>query len=211
MDIRAIYGNSCSVCGKPAEVRMGKLAYCLDCYNHLSDYLADVHSPTNDSFQILALDQEGHAVEFEVERLALGVRSLWTAVELVPENDPRREWGYVGRKVSVLVDMNAWTQDQAFDALSAKVQRVVGRRSTDAQGVLDGRSGEVHAHQPGQTLWGKSAGVARIECDDAGTTSVVVDGQRLTGEQFLELLSCYEDADLYWQVRDRADDAPDWF
>lgn len=210
MDVRAMYGNYCSVCGKPAEVHLGKLGYCLDCYNRLSDYLADVHSPTNDAYQVLALDPEGHAVEFEVQRLALGARSLWTAVEVVPANDPRREWGYVGRKVSVLVDMHAVTQEQALDALSVKVQRVVGRASVDVQRPLGQDASEAALHQPGQTLWARPTGVARIERDEHENTYAVVDGQLLTGDQLLELLSCYEDADLYWQVRDRADGEPDW-
>ena len=211
MDIRGLYGGTyCSVCGRPAEIHMGKLAYCLDCYNHLSDYLADVPSPTNDSYQILALDPEGHAVEFSVERFSMGVRSEWTAVEVVPDNDPRREWGYVGRSVSVTVNMEAMTQEQALDALSVKVQRLVGRASLVAQGSPDGRRQGTHAHVPGETLWAKETGVARIECDEDGERSVIIDGQRLTGEQFLDLLSCYDGSDLYWQVRDRSAGAPGW-
>lgn len=189
---------------------MGKLGYCLDCYNHLADYLAGVPSPTNDSYQILALDPDGHAVEFSVERISRGVSSEWTAVEVVPENDPRREWGYVGRSVSIFVDMSAMTQEQALDTLAVKVQRVVGRPSMDVQNVQPGQAGETQMRRPGQTLWAKATGIGRIECDERGGTSVIVDGQRLTGEQFLELLSCYEDSDLCWQVRDRTDDAPEW-
>lgn len=210
MDIRAMYGKSCSVCGGPAEVHMGKLAYCLDCYNRLSDYLAGVPSPTNDSYQILALDAEGHAVEFSVERFSMGTRSEWTATELVPENDPRREWGYVGRSVSIVADMDSMTQGQALDALSIKVQRLVGQSSLDVRNVLDGQVSGTSARRPGQTLWAQETGVARIESDERGETSVVVDGQRLTAEQFLDLLSCYEGSDLYWQLRDRTDDVPGW-
>ncbi len=210
MDVRALYGNNCSVCGKPARIHMGKLAYCLDCYNHLSDYLADVPSPTNDSYQILALDSDGHAVEFSVERFSMGTRSEWTAVELVPEGDPRRRWGYVGRSVSMVADMEAMTQEQALDALAVKVQRVVGRSSVDVRNALAGQVGETNAFRLGQTLWARDAGVARIESDEDGRPSVVIDGQRFSGEQFLDMLGCHEGADLYWQVRERTDDAPDW-
>ncbi len=210
MDIRGLYGNRCSVCGGPAQVHMGKLAYCLNCYNHLSDYLAGVPSPDNDSYQILALDAEGHAVEFSVERFSRGVSSEWTAVELVPDNDPRREWGYVGRRISISADMEVMTQEQALDALSVKVQRMVGQSSMDVQNVLGGMAEDTHARRPGQTLWAKATGVARIECDEHGNRSVVIDGQRLSGEQFLDLLSCYDGSDLYWQIRDRSDDAPGW-
>ena len=209
MDVRALYGNNCSVCGKPARIHMGKLGYCLDCYNHLSDYLADVPSPTNDSYQILALDPDGHAVEFSVERFSMGTHSEWTAVELVPEGDPRRRWGYVGRSVSMVADMEAMTQEQALDALAVKVQRVVGRSSVDVRNALAGQVGETNAFRPGQTLWARDAGVARIESDEDGRPSVVIDGQRFSGEQFLDMLGCHEGADLYWQVRERTDDAPD--
>ena len=210
MDVRSLYGNYCSVCGKPARVHMGKLAYCLDCYNHLSDYLADVPSPTNDSYQILALDPEGHAVEFSVERFSRGTSSEWTAVELVPDDDPRRQWGYVGRSVSITANMGELTQEQALDALAVKVQRMVGHASMDAHDVLEGQVWETHARRPGQTLWAREMGVARIACDEDGEKGVIIDGQRFSAEQFLDLLSCYEDFDLYWQVRDRDGDAPDW-
>ena len=210
MDIRGLYGNSCSVCGKPARVHIGKLAYCLDCYNHLSDYLADVPSPTNDSFQILALDPDGHAVEFSVERFSLGVRSEWTAVELVPEDDPRREWGYVGRSISISADMDTMTQEEALDALAVKVQHVVGHASVETHNVLAGQVWKTTARRPGQTIWAQDTGIARIDCDEDGNMGVVVDGQFLSGEQFLDLLSNYEGFDLYWQMRDRSDDVPDW-
>ena len=212
MDVRDLYGRGdhCSVCGAPARVHMGTLAYCLNCYNHLSDYLADVPSPTNDSYQILALDADGHAVEFSVERFAMGVRSEWTAVELVPDDDPRREWGYVGRSVSISADMEEMTQEEALDALAVKVQRLVGHASMEAHVVPAGQVWETSARRPGQTLWAKETGVARIESDSSGYRSVVVDGQRLSAEQFLDLLSCYEGFDLYWQMRDRSDDVPGW-
>ncbi len=210
MDVRALYGNYCSVCGAPARIHMGKLAYCLDCYNRLSDYLADVPSPTNDSYQILALDPQGHAVEFSVERFSMGTRSEWTAVELVPDDDPRRRWGYEGRSVSIIADMDAMTQEQALDALAVKVQRMVGQASVDVRTLSAGQVGETNAFRSGQTLWARDAGVARIECDEDGRPGVIIDGQRFSGEQFLDLLSCYDGADLYWQVRDRTDDAPGW-
>ena len=53
-------------------------------------------------------------------------------------------------------------------------------------------------------------GIARIESDEHGETSVVVDGQRFTAEQFLDLLSSFEGFDLFWQIHDASDDLPDW-
>ena len=78
------YASRCAVCGKPARVFLGSTSYCQDCYNRLADYLAGVQSPSNDSYQILALDPAGHTVEFSLERYSFGARSVWTAVEQVP-------------------------------------------------------------------------------------------------------------------------------
>ena len=123
------YASRCAVCGKPARVFLGSTSYCQDCYNRLADYLAGVETPTNDSYQILALDPAGHTVEFSVERYSFGARSVWTAVEQVPADDPRREWGYVGRSVSIAVDAARVSQDEAYDALMVKVQHVVDHAS----------------------------------------------------------------------------------
>ena len=204
------YTSRCSVCGKPARVYMGSTSYCLDCYNRLCDYLAGVESPTNDSYQILALDADGHTVEFAVERFAFGTRSVWTAVEQVADDDPRREWGYVGRSVSIEADAQRMTQDKAFDALMVKVQRLVGHASMRPVPIARDQVGKTSARRPGRALYANETGVARIESSVDGERSVVVDGQRLSPEQFVDLLGCFEGFDLYWQVRDRSDEPPEW-
>ena len=204
------YTSRCSVCGKPARVYMGSTSYCLDCYNRLCDYLAGVESPTNDSYQILALDAEGHTVEFAVERFAFGTSSVWTAVEQVADDDPRREWGYVGRSVSIEADAQRMTQDEAFDALMVKVQRLVGHASMRTVPIARDQVQETSARRPGRALYANETGVARIESSVDGERSVVVDGQRLSPEQFVDLLGCFEGFDLYWQVRDRSDEPPEW-
>lgn len=204
------YTNLCSVCGKPARVFLGSTSYCLDCYNHLTDYLAGVESPTNDSYQILALDAQGHTVEFAVERFAYGTHSVWTAIEQVPADDPRREWGYVGRSVSIEADASRMSQDEAFDALMLKVQRMVEHESMRATPIAQGQVWSTSARRPGRVLYANETGAARIESDATGRPSVVVDGQRFTPEQFLDMLSCFEGFDLYWQVRDASDEPPVW-
>ena len=204
------YANRCSVCGKPADVHLGSTSYCRDCYNHLTDYLAGVQSPTNDDYQILALDSKGHTVEFAVERYAFGTASVWTAVEQAPADDPRREWGYVGRSVSVAIDARLMSQEEAFDALMVKVQRLVGHASTRSVPVAQGQDLDLSTRRDGRVLFANETGVARIETDDAGKRSVVVDGQRLSPQQFVDLLSCFDGSDLYWQVRDASDQPPEW-
>ena len=204
------YTSRCSVCGKPARIYMGSTSYCLDCYNRLSDYLAGVETPTNDSYQILALDADGHTVEFAVERFAFGTRSVWTAAEQVADDDPRREWGYVGRSVSIEADAQRMTQDEAFDALMVKVQRLVGHASMRTVPIARDQVQETSARRPGRALYANETGVARIESSVDGERSVVVDGQRLSPDQFVDLLSCFEGFDLYWQVRDRPDEPPEW-
>lgn len=204
------YTSRCAVCGKPARVYLGSTSYCLDCYNHLTDYLAGVETPTNDSYQILALDTEGHTVEFAVERFAFGTSSVWTAIEQVSDGDPRRAWGYVGRSVSIAADAQRMTQDEAYDALMVKVQRLVGHASVRATPIARGEVWSTSARRPGQVIYANETGVARIESNEHGERCVVVDGQRLSPEQFVDLLSCYEGFDLYWQVRDASDEPPVW-
>jgi len=207
---RSRYGNRCVGCGKPARVNLGSTAYCLDCYNRLTDYLAGVKTPTNDSYNILALDPDGHTVEFAVERFAVGVTSIWTAVEQVPDDDPRRKWGYVGRSVSIAADAQRMSQEEALDALMVKVQRLVGHASMRATRIASGEAWSTTARREGQVLTANETGCARIESDETGNPSIVVDGQRFTPEQFADLLSCFEGFDLYWQVRDASDEPPAW-
>ena len=204
------YTSRCSVCGKPARIYLGSTSYCLDCYNHLTDYLAGVQTPTNDNYQVLALDPQGHTVEFAVERFAFGTVSTWTAVELVTPDDPRREWGYVGRSVSIVADATHMSQEEAYDALMLKVQRLVSHESLRSTPATRDHGEATSARRPGRVLYANETGVARIECGEDGSKSVVVDGQRLTPEQFVDLLSCFEGFDLYWQVRDASDEPPAW-
>jgi hypothetical protein len=204
------YANRCVVCGKPARVYMGASAYCLDCYNHLNDYLVGVKSPTNDNYSILALDPEGHTVEFLVERLSFGTTSTWTAVEQVPADDPRRKWGYEGRSVSIAADASLMSQEEALDALMVKVQRITGHASMRGTRIASGEVWETSARREGQVLYANETGVARIESDEHGERSVVVDGQRFSSSQFADLLSCFEGFDLYWQVRNTSDEPPEW-
>ena len=204
------YASRCMVCGKPARVHMGSSVYCLDCYNRLTDYLAGVETPTNDNYNILALDPEGRTVEFAVERFAFGPNSVWTAVEQVDADDPRREWGYEGRSVSIAADARIMSQDDALDALMVKVQHLVGHASMRGTPIASGQIWETAARRKGQVLYANETGVARIESDVDGQKSVVIDGQRFSPEQFLDLLSCFEGFDLYWQMRDASDEPPEW-
>ena len=204
------YTSRCAVCGKPARIFMGSTSYCQDCYNHLTDYLAGVQSPTNDSYQILALDPSGHTVEFAVERYAFGTASVWTAVEQVSAGDPRREWGYVGRRVSIAADARRVSQDEAYDALMVKVQHLVDHASMRTVPLGRGESQETSAHGGGRAFYANETGVAHIESGERGERTVVVDGQRLTPEQFVDFLSCFEGYDLYWQVRSATSEPPEW-
>ncbi len=204
------YASRCAVCGKPARVFLGSTSYCQDCYNRLADYLAGVQSPSNDSYQILALDPAGHTVEFSLERYSFGTRSVWTAVEQVPADDPRREWGYVGRSVSIAVDASRVSQDEAYDALMVKVQHMVDHASMRTAPLSLGDAETTTARRPSRALYANETGVARVEVDEDGEKSVVVDGQRFTPEQFVDLLSCWDGFDVYWQVRGAADEPPAW-
>ena len=204
------YASRCVICGKPARVNVGASAYCLDCYNHLTDYLVGVESPTNDSYSVLALDPEGRTVEFAVERYSFGFTSVWTAVEQVPADDPRKEWGYVGRSVSVAVDARLTSQEEALDALMVKAQRLVGHASMRTRPLALGEASQTTAQAAGKAFYANETGVARIESDEHGEKSVVVDGQRFTPQQFVDLLSCFEGFDLYWQIRDASDEPPQW-
>ena len=145
-----------------------------------------------------------------MERFAFGTHSVWTANEQVPPDDPRREWGYEGRSVSIAVDARRTTQEEAYDALMVKVQRMVDHASMRTVPMALGQQQETTARRPGRALYANETGVARIECDEQGQKSVVVDGQRFSPEQFVDLLSCFEGFDLYWQIRNATDQPPEW-
>ncbi len=200
------HGSRCQVCGKPARVHVGTTAYCLDCYNNLADYLYGVKTPTNDSFNILALDSEGRTVEFAVERYAHGTASTWTAVELVDDDDSRRADGYVGRSVSIVADARVVSQEEALDALMVKVQRVVGKPSLHAHIVPPDQVWDGPVQFADRVIYANETGMARVDCDEQGRTCFVIDGQRFSAEQFAALMSAYEGFDLYWRVGDVSDE-----
>jgi hypothetical protein len=73
-----------------------------------------------------------------------------------------------------------------------------------------GQVGDASARREGQVLYANETGVARIESDEEGKRSVIIDGQRFSPDQFVEMLSCFEGFDLYWQLRGAADVPPEW-
>lgn len=200
----------CTICGKEVRVWFNDVPYCLDCYNRMMDHRTGMESPTIDSYRILALDAEGHAVEYGIERFSTGTKSIWTATEDVSDDDSRRSWGYVGRTVSTVADLLEEDESEAFDELMLKAQRLTAHASADAHPIRPGEYWPNTARRGNAVVNANETGVAHITCDDNGKHCVVVDGQQLTAEQFLDMLMCYEGFDMYWRMCDASDEIPDW-
>ena len=60
------------------------------------------------------------------------------------------------------------------------------------------------AHVGGEVRFANDAGWGRIDEGDDGPC-IVIDGQRHTGEQFLDLVSAYVGFDLRWSIADHTD------
>lgn len=200
------YNNEdvCVACGRQARVILGGVPYCLDCYNMLEEEVLGIAHVTNDHAVVVAFDSDGKAVQFAVERMLMPMGARWTARELVGPYDPRSREGYVG--IEVCCDLDPYMdQTDALDAIWHKAQQALTDRSTEEHKHQRFANG-VYKHR--STIYAKDSGWGRIDEDDQGNMSIIVDGQRYTGEEFLMLMSACVGFDLHWQIHDATDDLP---
>ena len=111
--------------------------YCAACYNMWAEDAAGLPHAGEPRATIVAIDRDGRAVEFAVERMVYAVGIGYTATEVVPDGDPRAELGYVGLQVQVLEPLDG--------------DRGRGRRRAVAEGSAGGIE-EVPEHEAGSGL-----------------------------------------------------------
>lgn len=201
------HAEGCRVCGNQApRVFISGDPYCLSCYNELVERVMGAPRVTNDQSTIAVFGAGGEMLQFAVERLASPLGAEWTAREVVGEDDPRREHGYEGVEVSTFADPMG-NQDEALAELWEKAQQAVARPSTHTPEWQGGYISN-GAHFGDEVRFANESGWGRISDDEDGRY-IVVDGQRYTGEQFIELVGVYVGFDLRWEIVDRTDPLPE--
>ncbi|MBQ9001882.1 MAG: hypothetical protein IJ087_08525 [Eggerthellaceae bacterium] len=201
------WSEGCRVCGGSPRVYLNALPYCLDCYNDLAERMMGIPHVTNDHSAIVVFDPDGAMLQFSVERIVDPVGATWTAREVLAAADPRAEHGYEGVEVSIRVPADA-DQDEALGSLWEKAQQAVGNPSTHVPSWMPGPVSN-GAHVGGEVRFANDVGWGRLDEGEDGATCIVVDGQRYTGEQFLDLLSANVGFDLHWRIADHADPLPE--
>ncbi|HAM16701.1 MAG TPA: hypothetical protein DCP91_12765 [Eggerthellaceae bacterium] len=193
----------CTVCGADPRVFLDRVPYCLNCHNELTERLMGTQHITNDSSTLAVFDAGGALVQFAVERMVTPPFARWTAHELVDDNE------YVGVEVCVDADPDE-DQDITLARLWEKAQQAISRPSTHVHAHPAHLSGWVSngAHMGGEILFAEDSGWGRIDEDEHGRCSVIVDGRRYGAEEFLGLFSGHVGFDLHWQIHDPSDDLP---
>ncbi|MBR0405830.1 MAG: hypothetical protein IJI68_11645 [Eggerthellaceae bacterium] len=201
-----VEGVACTVCGTNPRVFLGAIPYCLNCYNELTERLMGAPHVTNDASVLAVFGKDGDMLQFGVERMLTPPFARWAAHEVVEDDDPRHDTGYVG--IEVCIDANvAEDQEETLAKLWEKAQEAVSRPST----YVHEHSGRISngAHVGDKVHFAANSGWGRIIEDEHGHYSIIIDGQRYDAEQFLGLFTGYTGFNLYWQIHDRGDDLPE--
>lgn len=199
-------GVACTVCGTNPRVFLGAIPYCLNCYNELTERLMGAPHVTNDASVLAVFGKDGDMLQFGVERMLTPPFARWTAHEVVDEDDPRHDSGYVG--IEVCIDANVVEdQEETLAKLWEKAQEAVSRPST----YVHEHSGRISngAHVGDEVHFAANSGWGRIIEDEHGRYAIIIDGQRYDAEQFLGLFTGYAGFTLHWQIHDRGDDLPE--
>ncbi|MBR3317086.1 MAG: hypothetical protein IKG21_04615 [Atopobiaceae bacterium] len=186
--------DKCTRCGRAPRVFVGRVPYCLSCYNaKVEDTLGLPHF-SDDGLALVAFDENGKAVEFAVERLVGPNLTSWTAREIPDSKGDKR---YVGLEVGMYSELDDDPQE-AFNKLWDKVQVVLSKPSTHVF--------TLPTNLPPYTrkdTYANNSGWGRLDVDDFGVPCIVVDGMRYTADEFFNLFSSYEGFELHWTLKDR--------
>lgn len=189
---------SCCVCGKEARVSIGGAGYCADCYNRMTEDLMGLEHVDHPRLTV-SFDVDGRARAFDVERLIFGDVVSWTAREQGAES---------GFEFNVTGPVDEDPAD-ALSRLYEKVDRCLSVRSAELGEVPEDLKNAVwpHAVWRGDRHLGLSEGsFGRLTVDGAGDLALVIDGELVTGREFLDMLHSYEGFTLRWQIVDPSDD-----
>lgn len=196
--------GGCSVCGAKPRVFLGKVPYCLDCYNKMVERDLGIPHVTRDNSVFIAFDSSGRAVQFAVERMLMPHLASWTAREMIEKNDARKRYGYEGVSVTIYADPEE-DQDLTLAKLAEKTQETLSKPSIDREKLDPNFPISNGINRDNMVCFANKEGWGRIDMDDWGNYCLVIDGERYSGEEFLRLLSCYEGFNLTWNIRDQGD------
>ena len=211
----SVYYGMCAVCGAEPRVFLGRIPYCLACYNELTERLMGVPHITNDRSVLAVFGPQDSLVQFAVERILTPPIARWTAREIVDADDPRTAGGYEGVEVNLFALANE-DADETLSLLWEKAQQAISQPSTKTHEILNARGERIAdtrvsngAHVNGEVRFAENVGWARITEDEHGAYYAIVDGQRYDAEQFLGLFTDRIGFNLHWEVHDSMDPLPE--
>lgn len=194
----------CMVCGKEARVFVGNEAYCLDCHNNVVEHELGIEHVEHDSSTLVAFDQSGRVVQFGVERMLLPHLASWTAREMVEGGASRRGSRYEGIEVTTYAEPDE-DSDETLVRLNSKVQEILENPSTKSEKCSPGMRISNGVHRGDEAVFANESGWGRISYDERDGYCIVIDGWRYTGDEFIQMLTCYEGFNLHWRISDNGE------
>lgn len=178
-------GDTCEICKKNlAKIRIGNHSYCFDCHNKMA--LRDMG--IDDSFtyakNMSVIEPNGQMHTFEIEHVVFGGIVSWEANE--------KDGDYQFRLISDVEEDGAFTAHKLF-------RKIV-------EGVCN-KTLEEHKGQWNTSYSLRSKGnITIIEDEDRDfAPAFEIDGQKLTPEEFAELVSGYAGFQMQYQIKDGSD------
>ena len=178
----------CDLCANDAVIRMESRSFCLDCFNGLTLQAMGFDEYPDYEKQIEVVDNAGGRHCFQITYMIFSDRTVWRAEE---ENGE-----YLFEQPSVTGE----DQTRALMCLYQKVLQGVGYSTLQkyvgpyhATNAIDCEDGQYGI---------KSKGNIRILAEEDGRLILVIDGRRITGEEFIKTLSTFEGFTMMYQMED---------
>jgi hypothetical protein len=183
----------CDHCNNEAKVILDNSNnLCMDCYNKILSEEYGCECFNEFTREIVISEPDGTIHTFEIEQMLLGKYTYWRAYE---------EGGY---EFALRVDTES-NQKVAVKRLHQKILKGISAKSMQIGQSQPGQiSNAVYRGNLEYNL--NETGLLRIEDDADGKIYIYMDGIKLTGEEFLKMLTVYNGFNMEWRFLDIADD-----
>lgn len=184
----------CEKCGKQeARVLLYNIHhFCMDCYNKslTKDFGCEYFNDFSRNIAFYELDGTIHY--FKIEQMILGKYTSWRAFE---------DDGY---EFALRVDTDS-DQTEAVKKLHQKIFDGVSSKSLNMR-QNTGQYVSNAVYRGDKEYYLNETGVLRIDEDVDGEMNVFIDGKKITGGEFLKMLSVSNGFNMEWRILDITDE-----
>lgn len=182
----------CDKCNNEARVFLNNTHnLCMDCYNKLLSEEFGYEYFDDFTRKIVISEPDGTVHTFEIEQMQLGKYTFWRAFETD------------GYEFALRVD-TASDQKESVKQLHQKILKGISSKSLNIrQSPIDYISNAVYRGNKEYYL--NETGVLRVAGDADGEIDVYIDGMKITGEEFLKMLTVYNGFNMEWKFLDISD------